>query len=130
MTEETFRERVTMLPEAVTAALKGVAMQTAVRMRDRAVETLQRLKHPTGASAGQIKIHDDPANHAVLVESLPAPEHPRNLPLWLEYGFTDHGGTFRPGLHYMHDAATAEEARYRADCEAASVNAVSSALAD
>ncbi len=102
-------------PASVTAALKAVAQATAVRVQVRA-KALLRAQQKTSATklADNITIEEDAANKRMLVVSRSPVGQGTNVNLWNEYGTVKMSA--RP---YMHPAATAEDARYRTDMEAA-----------
>lgn len=124
-------------PARVSASLRGVAFSTAARVMANARANLAARTHGTGATAAAIHIIEDEENRQFIVES-PGVAHPlfsshtmtrsgrshtqrvtqNNLPIWLEYGWTMRNGQPHRGYYYMHDAATAENARYAKDMEA------------
>ncbi len=127
------RQAIEQLPDAVTAALKEVARQTAVRE----LATAQRLVPvKTGYTRDHIHIVEDVAHKQYLVVAgTDAPEvrfswhiskrtgrgHTQKvtlnmLPVWLEKGTR-----FMRARPFMRPASDAEQDRYRAEMDAASV---------
>jgi hypothetical protein len=81
------------LPDAVTAALKGVALQTAERIRATAADTLLAKtasdKTPETQAiqtAAAIKVTVDDVQKVVYVTSAGVAGDPANNPIWLEHG--------------------------------------------
>lgn len=108
------RDAIERLPTDVTAALKGVAHDTAIRVQTRARQILLAKRPKAGSVAAAITIVDESAHHQYVVDSLAPSGHPPNLPLWLERG-TVHMEA-RP---YMRPAGDAEDDRYKREMLAA-----------
>jgi hypothetical protein len=137
-----FVQAVERLPDAVTKALRSVALVTAHRVKGDAQQILRSKTHGTGKTADAIFVEEDAADQAFLVKS-PGVPHPRlslhrmkrsgrthtqkvsqnNLPIWLEHGTSKMAA--RP---YMRPAADHAQAPYRRDMEAASIKAVEDTL--
>lgn len=110
-------------PEDHTARLRAVAAATADRLMKRSQAMMD--SHGTGATAARIgPVQEDKANQQFLVISRAPKGAASNLPWLLEYGTID-----TPAFGYMRKAADAEEERYRADMEAASVDETQKAFA-
>ncbi len=107
------RAAVDRLPETVTAALKGVAQKTAVRIRDEYRRRLlaQTKAHKTAASARVLE-ELDKKQYVVNVPGDPA--DPANLAWWFERGTRRMAA--KPALR---PAGDAENDRYKRDMAAA-----------
>jgi hypothetical protein len=113
------RAAVEQLPDAVTAALRGVARSTAARMKASAAAALRRQQKTAAAAlADAIEIVEDVPNQQIQVVSKPPRGQPANVTIWNE-----HGTIKMPARPYMRPSAQAEEGRYRSDMSAAAESA-------
>lgn len=118
------RAAVQRLPDAVTAALRDVARDTAERVKAEARRLLlAQQKTSAHALADAITVIEDPDNKRMLIESPPPPGQPLNVPIWNEYGTI-----FMLARPYMRPALDGEDAAYRGDMERASVDAAAAVL--
>jgi len=115
------RRTVQALPRAISAALRGVAHLTAVRIRDGAKQRLLAQTAGTGRTAAAIAVHEDDEQQQFRVESKAVRPAPANLPIWLEYGTVKMAA--RP---YMRPAAEAQRDAYARASEAAATRAAES----
>ena len=109
-------------PDVLTAALQAVAEATGRRIQTRAQAILQSKVRGRPILITQ---QSEPAKHQVRVDATFAPGQPTSIPLWFEHGTAprrQRGGRATgkiTALHYMRDAAAAEDTAYRRELEAA-----------
>ncbi len=108
-------EAIDTLPETVTAALKGVARDTAYRIQTRA-KALAPVGHDPrlGHTKGEPHLKDsiEVIEQAELKQYIVDPNTPwlPNLPLWIE-----RGTRYKRARPFMRPAGDAEDARYKSD---------------
>ncbi len=109
------RRAVEQLPDAVTAACRKVARDTALRVRASAAA---KVPFDSGITKDSIAVIPNTEEKFYRVETGPAPPHRRegrtaylpNLPIWLEFGTR-----FKSARPFMRPAFDAEGDRYVRD---------------
>lgn len=118
------------LPEAVTAALKGVALDIGGKVQATArrllLEKTRSDKTPNTEAtrtAAAIEVVLDEQNKTVRVISKNVSRDPANNPIWLE-----HGTVHQQPKAYMRPAADEHKDEYRRACEEAAGDAAQKTL--
>lgn len=118
----------TTLGARTVAALRDVARSTAQRVMANARANLAARTKGQGNTAAAIQVTEDAANRQFVVGFGLIQGRSSQLPLWLEWGFTQRDGRKHPGLHFMYDARKVEEDAYAKQCEAAALAAATESL--
>lgn len=105
-------EAITAFPRTVQLALRGVAFNSARRVRTRAQQILRAKTTGTGKTADSIEVIEEEEKQQFVVHVAGNPDRPAMLPNWLEFG-TRHMRA-RP---YMRPAGDEEEPRYLREME-------------
>jgi hypothetical protein len=121
---DTLQQAIERLPAAVTAALKGEAHASSVRIAAHAKALLRSQTHGSGRTAAAIAVTEDAEHQQFTVHSPAAPGDPANLPLWLETGTI-----YMAARPYLRPAGVAEDAPYKANMTAAAERTAQKVLA-
>ncbi|MGE0450837.1 MAG: hypothetical protein AB7Q29_14785 [Vicinamibacterales bacterium] len=124
------------LPAAVTAALRGVARATALRVQARARRLVRK---DTGLTERSIVVMPDEPGQRYLVAARGDTrartgrmgDRPANIPLWIEEGTRKSRkpkSRAMPARQFMRPSLKAEDAQYRRDMAAASERAARETL--